>query len=66
MIAEGMWDGNIADSAEIYAALTSPSYKFTDYWNSTKGMNLDQSLRTIEHLYGVQVQTDSNGNLDFS
>jgi len=68
MIAEGMWDGQIADSAEIYGKPDISQlqiYRLLELYKAA-GMNLDQSLQTIEHLYGVQVQTDSSGNLDFS
>ena len=68
MIAEGMWDGDIADSAEMYGKPDLSQlhiYRLLELYKAA-GMNLDQSLQTIEHLYGVQVQTDSNGNLDFS
>ena len=68
MIAEGMWDGNIADNAEIYGKPDISQlqiYRLLELYKAA-GMNLDQSLQTIEHLFGVQVQTDSSGNLDFS
>jgi len=68
MIAEGMWDGNIADTAEIYGKPDISQlhiYRLLELYKAA-GMNLEQSIQTIEHLYGVQVSTDSKGNLDFS
>ena len=67
MISEGMWDGNIADSMEIYGKpeITQLQlYRMLELYRAA-GMTLDQSCDTIEYLYGVRPTSDDKGNMNF-
>jgi len=67
MISEGMWDGNVADSMEIYGKpeITQLQlYRMLELYRAA-GMTLDQSCDTIEYLYGVRPTSDDKGNMNF-
>ena len=67
MISEGMWDGNVADSMEIYGKpeITQLQlYRMLELYRAA-GMTLDQSWDTIEYLYGVRPVSDDKGNMNF-
>ena len=67
MISEGMWDGNVADSMEIYGKpeITQLQlYRMLELYRAA-GMTLDQSCDTIEYLYGVRPVSDQDGNMNF-
>lgn len=67
MISEGMWDGNVADSMEIYGKpeITQLQlYRMLELYRAA-GMTLDQSCDTIEYLYGVRPVSDDKGNMNF-
>ena len=67
LISEGMWDGNVADSMEIYGKpeITQLQlYRMLELYRAA-GMTLDQSCDTIEYLYGVRPVSDQDGNMNF-